>query len=120
MPYIKDKNRREALQNGDIARCAGELNFQCFYFIKHQINFTKEGMNQLKTFVDNFLGIKPNYQKYNDMTGALIRCSKEVKRRFTARVKCEYANFLEIIMNSYDSEIAKYEDLKINENGDVE
>ena len=76
-----------------------------------------EGINNtILYFVDQFLGEKPNYQRYNDMTGALIRCAKEIKRRLGYDLK---ENFEELI-NSYDDEIAKYEDLKIKENGDVE
>jgi len=70
---------------------------------------------QIKAYVANFLGEKPNYQRYNDMTGCLIRCSRELKRRLGVDIKV-----LISIMNFYDDEIAKYEDKKIRENGDVE
>jgi len=49
------------------------------------------------------------------MTGALIRCYVEIKRRLNID-----ADYLIEICASYDDEIAKYEDLKIIENGDVE
>ena len=65
--------------------------------------------------VRQFIGDKPNYQRYNDMTGCLIRCHREIERRLN-----EDACFLFDIMNSYDDEIAKYEDTKIESNGDVE
>ena len=71
------------------------------------------------TFVKRFLGDKPNYQKYNDMTGALIRCKKEIERRLSD-TSLYRISILKEIMESYDEQIAKYEDLKINENGDVE
>jgi hypothetical protein len=61
------------------------------------------------------LGDKPNYQKYNDLTGALIRCAVEIKRRLNIR-----ATILLDILGSYEEEINKYEDKKIIENGDVE
>lgn len=65
--------------------------------------------------IDNFLGTKPNYQRYNDITGALIRCEKEIIRRF------EFAPiFFKEVLDSYDEEIAKYEDEKIISNGDVD
>lgn len=128
MPYIKSNDgRRKALQNGETALNAGELNYQIFYYIKHRDHLQYSGLakapseifdiefNRIKTFVDNFLGDKPNYQRYNDMTGALLRCYKEVKRRLN-----ETPTELLIILDCYDGEIAKYEDLKINENGDVE
>ncbi len=113
MPYInKDDGRREALRNGDPALNAGELNYQIFYYIKHKYYKTAE----LENFVKQFLGENPNYQKYNDMTGCLIRCYKEIKRRLGLDLKKTF----ERILDSYDDEIAKYEDTKIVNNGDVE
>jgi hypothetical protein len=112
MPYIKaNDGRREALRRGEPALTAGELNYQIFYHVKHG------GYSEysIKNFVCKFLGEKPNYQRYNDMTGALIRCHKELKRRFHKNVQ-----ELKQVMQSYDDEIAKYEDKKIEENGDVE
>jgi hypothetical protein len=112
MPYIKaDDNRREALRNGEPALSAGELNYQMFYHIKHNL----ATIANLYVFVKQFLGEKPNYQRYNDMTGALIRCAKEAERRL--HKKSEY---LYQLMEYFDNEIAIYEDLKIKENGDVE
>jgi hypothetical protein len=119
MPYIKaNDGRREALQRGESAQSAGELNYQMFYAIKHISDIDLLEIN-IKSFVVEFLGKKPNYQRYNDMTGALIRCKKEVERRLAYRYLI-IAGMLEEIMESYDDEIAKYEDLKIDENGDVE
>ena len=113
MPYIKSGNgRREALQQGEPALTAGELNYQIFYYIKHHNN---ADIQLIKSYIDNFLGEKPNYQRYNDMTGALIRCKKEIERRLNLN-----ASLLRVLMEYYDDEIAKYEDQKINENGDVE
>jgi len=119
MPYIKSNDdRREKLRNGESALNAGELNYQCFYYIKH--DYKKLNILHLKdeieVFTEQFLGYKPNYQRYNDMTGALIRCYKEIKRRLRIDVKDLFTE----IMESYDDEIAKYEDTKIIENGDVE
>lgn len=117
MPYINSKDgRRKALQGGDIARTAGELNYQLFYFIKHfsnigRVNF--EGV--MRKFVSNFLGDKPNYQRYNDMTGCLVRCYKEVERR----LEIDETLLIKII-EEYDEEINIYEEKKILENEDVE
>jgi hypothetical protein len=116
MPYIKSNDgRREALQQGDIAQSAGELNYQIFYYVKNRIenNYIPVYLT-IKMFVNQFLGNTPNYQKYNDMTGALIRCEKEIKRRLGITV-----NQLTELMESYDRQIDIYEDLKILENGDV-
>jgi hypothetical protein len=117
MPYIKsDDGRREALRNGEPALIAGELNYQIFYYVKNHWNIIDEiDKKKVKSFVDMFLSEKRNYQKYNDMTGALIRCYVEIKRRLNID-----ADYLIEICASYDDEIAKYEDLKIIENGDVE
>jgi uncharacterized metal-binding protein YceD (DUF177 family) len=49
------------------------------------------------------------------MSGALLRCYREVQRRLNIN-----ATVLIYALDCYDEEIAKYEDLKINENGDVE
>ena len=122
MPYISAKdNRREKLRNGEPALLAGELNYQIFYYVKHNLSKVVEEedydlyCNKIRTFVNNFLGKKPNYQRYNDMTGVLIRCEKEILRRLKLN-----DSTLTIIMKSYDDEIAKYEDTKIRSNGDVE
>jgi len=120
MPYIKsDDGRREKLQQGDTALNAGELNYQIFYHVKYIpiLNNTKARLEleeKIKLFVKQFLGEKPNYQRYNDMTGVLVRCYKEIKRR----IGIDYKVLLNI-MNSYDDKIAIYEDIKIKENGDV-
>ena len=126
MPYIKSNNdRREQLRNGEPALTAGELNYQIFYHIKHNYinNLCVNGSyadkitkNRIEDFINSFLGENPNYQKYNDMTGCLIRCAKEIQRR----LNMDTGNILIRIMVSYDDEIAKYENLKIKENGDVE
>lgn len=116
MPYIKsDNDRREKLQNAEPALNAGELNYQIFYYVKNNkiVHYIIQGQ-QVKQFVKNFLGNKPNYQKYNDMTGCLIRCAKEIRRR----LGIDPFMLIEIL-NSYDNEIANYENLKIKENGDV-
>jgi hypothetical protein len=121
MPYIKsDDGRRKTLQHGDTALTAGELNYQIFYYIKHQ---ESKGLKServyfvLKAFVNQFLGEKPNYQRYNDMVGCLVLCAKEIHRRLKIDL---YEVLLKQIIDSYDEEIAIYEDKKCLENGDVE
>jgi hypothetical protein len=119
MPYIKaDDGRREALQRGEPALIAGELNYQIFYYVKHTpICAPIKNMElDVRGFVEQFLGAKPNYQRYNDMTGALVRCAKEIRRRLPLKSEIMLLD----IMESYDDQIAKYEDLKLQENGDVE
>lgn len=119
MPYIKSTDdRREKLRNGEPALNAGELNYQLFYYVKHNVkeeDLYTEQINIIIKYIRQFLGEKPNYQRYNDMTGAIIRCQKEIHRRLDM-----YIDDLIIILDSYDDEIAKYEDLKIQENGDCE
>lgn len=113
MPYIsKNNDRREKLRKGEPALNAGELNYQIFYYVKNE---KKPLCEKVKKFVDRFLGKKPNYQRYNDMTGVMTRCSKELYRR----LGLDEPTLIDI-MNSYDDEIAKYEDKKCSENGDVE
>ena len=120
MPYIKsDTGRREKLQQADTALNAGELNYQIFYYFKHTgktCDINSEWCKEdIKQFVDNFLGESPNYQKYNDMTGCLIRCGLEIQRRLNME-----ADILVDILESYNKKINDYEDKKIFENGDVE
>ena len=124
MPYIKaNDGRRASLRIGDVAKNAGELNYQIFYYTKHLPDFhhSIDYKSAIKIFVDNFLCAdgKPNYQKWNDMTGALIRCSIEIYRRLPNYV-WEVASYLPDLMRSYDKQIADYEDEKIISNGDVE
>ena len=121
MPYIDSKNdRRENLRNGDVALNAGELNYQIFYYVKHNHPFVSADNNKIldvvTELVDQFLGDKPNYQRYNDMTGCLIRCAKEIKRRLGINLK----EIFNKIIDDYDKIIADYEDIKIISNGDVE
>jgi len=119
MPYISAKDdRRERLRNGEPAQSAGELNYQIFYWIKHNISqgFPVPEQNIIRFFIVKFLGNYPNYQRYNDMVGCLTLCAKEIKRRLEIDVKKPF----EEIIGFYDKEIGIYEDLKITQNGDVE
>ena len=75
---------------------------------------------EIELFVINFLGEKPNYQRYNDMTGALIRCVREIKRRLNTGFENIFIEIILKRLDAYDKQIATYEDLKISENGDVE
>jgi hypothetical protein len=116
MPYISaNDDRREQLRAGEPALTAGELNYQIFYYVKHNRLRADFCRKTIERFVKQFLGKKPNYQKYNDITGALVRCEREIHRRLGITTA-----ILRDILNSYDDEIAKYEDKKIKENGDVE
>lgn len=124
MPYIKEINTsngynvRKGLREGERALTAGELNYQIFYYVKHNRDEHPIDVEPvIRNYVKQFLGNKPNYQKYNDMTGCLVRCAKEIDRRLDEIL---LYNVLYNIMDSYDDEIARYEDLKCSQNGDVE
>lgn len=78
MPYIKQEDRK-ALDAGDTPQTAGELNY-CFSKI-----------------ADQYLQGGFNYQRINDIVGALDGAKMELYRRLAA----------------------PYEDTKIVENGDV-
>lgn len=88
-----------------------------FYYFKHTSTFAPKITiaSDILKFTDQFLGENPNYQRFNDLTGALVRCGIEIKRRLgiEAVVLCD-------ILLSYNDRINIFEDLKINENGDVE
>lgn len=62
MPYI-EKNRRIEINNGDMPKTAGELNYV------------------ITGIVIGFLGDSPNYQKYNDVLGVLTAIQFELYRR---------------------------------------
>ncbi len=82
MPYIK-QIFREKLEAGTLligpGLVAGELNYLITELIK------------------KYLGSNPNYQRYNDVIGALESAKLELYRR----------------------KISPYEDTKIDENGDI-
>ena len=96
------------------------MNYQLFFYIKHfeprQYLYSTRAIYTINIFIKQFLGDKPNYQKYNDVSGVMIRCYKEIERRLKLNVK---DLFIEI-MESYDKEINDYEDTKIIQNKDVE
>jgi hypothetical protein len=113
MPYIKDENnRRKELRDGAVAKTAGELNYQIFTYFKYDTLGDVE--KTIYNYIWNFLGDSPNYQKYNDMAGVMILCTKELKRR----LNLETSTLLKMVDN-FDSLIASYEDSKIILNGDV-
>lgn len=115
MPYISDRERRKKLREGDTAKNAGELNYQIFHYVKHNFLNNPSIYLEIEKFVNNFLGETPNYQKYNDMTGALVRCYREIYRRSGVEVQQIYD-----VLDSYDDLIGIYEDTKIKQNNDVE
>ena len=120
MPYIKSNDgRRKALQNGDKAQTAGELNYQIFWYVKNYVITFEDNSSvadkKIRKYVEKFLGSTPNYQRYNDMAGCLTLCYKEIKRRLGFN-----SYYLIHLIDKYDKEIAEYENLKINQNGDVE
>jgi hypothetical protein len=78
MPYIEQPAREEMWQ-GRMPKTAGELNYMFTFVIK------------------NYLGKEFNYQKINDVIGALEGCKLEFYRRVAA----------------------PYENTKIESNGDV-
>lgn len=77
MPYIKFIDKFEVHKRG--AKTSGELNFH------------------ITTLILNYLGDNYNYQKINDVIGALESCKLEFYRRL----------------------VVPYEEKKIKENGDV-
>lgn len=118
MPYIKDtNNRRKELRDGAIALTAGELNYQIFTYIKYGTLVNVEA--KIWAFAFSYLhngneSGNANYQKYNDMAGVMVLCTKELKRRLNLETKS-----LLNVLDKFDKEIFIYEDDKIIENGDV-
>jgi uncharacterized protein DUF6899 len=80
MPYVKAEKRRDLSPTSVVgAQESGELNYQ------------------LTVLVDRYLGINPNYHRYNEAIGALECAKLELYRRL----------------------VTPYETLKCWENGDV-
>lgn len=79
MPYIKRERRAVLYDRYEDPENAGELNYE----------FTRIALE--------YLGFQPNYQRFNDVIGALEGAKLELYRRM----------------------VAPYEDEKIKENGDV-
>jgi hypothetical protein len=78
MPYIT-QNRRAWIDNGAKLETAGELNYAITVLVK------------------SYLGASPDYQRFNDVLGALEGAKLEMVRR----------------------RLNDYEDSKIAQNGDV-
>ncbi len=118
MPYIKDtNNRRKELRDGDFAKSAGELNYQIFSYFKYSDLRNVEGRifdHAFGFLHNNNISASPNYQKYNDMAGVMVLCTKELKRRLNLETKS-----LLNVLDKFDKEIFIYEDEKIRSNGDV-
>ena len=115
MPYLENKTRREMLNNGDIPKNAAELNYKIFRYIKICRDQRVEYDTLIiLTYVREFVGDTPNYQKYNDLIGCLVCCYKEILRRFALKIR-----FLLEVIDIYQMSIEKYEIKKLRDNGDV-
>lgn len=79
MPYIKQEDREALNNHDDEPQNAGELNYM------------------ITVMIQEYLGSKPNYQRFNETIGVLECAKLELYRRM----------------------VAPYEDKKIEENGDV-
>jgi hypothetical protein len=115
MPYIKE--RREELDAGDIARNAGELNYQISRRVLKGETMAHSLREDIEHFCKQFVGVAPNYQKYNDMTGALINSCVELCRRGLQDRR--NSSQFDVLLKLYTTEIAPYEDTKIISNGDI-
>jgi hypothetical protein len=112
MPYIKDENsRRKELVLGVPAQTAGELNYQIFQYIKYNLSVN---LDIIRQYMRKFVGKTPNYQRYNDLSGCIICCYREVYRRLNLD-----ASYLFDLLDEYNKEIDNYEDKKRDENGEV-
>lgn len=121
MPYIKNENnRRNELKRGETAKCAGELNYQLFSYLldnmlyDNKLVYNFSNLRFLYVSMNNFLGDNPNYQRYNDLYGAVICCYDEFKRRYKIKPK-----ILIKTLKLFNKQLADYEDEKIKTNGDV-
>jgi len=125
MPYIPQSQREAMEKDPGLISNPGHLNYKLTKFI-----LAKEfvDMDDLQFNLDHycqtfFAATTKNYQASNDIIGALNCCALEFKRRFHdgyGRDRKKVLRVLELVAsNFYTSTTAPYEDVKIEENGDV-
>jgi hypothetical protein len=118
MPYIADFERRKALDNGDTALNAGELNYQISRRVLNKSAMCHSDKADIIYFIKRFLGSTPNYQKWNDVVGVLVCSSEELFRRELIDEEM-FSAYYKLIAQLYDCCISPYEDKKCSENGDI-
>ena len=122
MPYIKNDIRDYIWQNGDydVQRChnPGDLNFLLTKIVVTNKDLKTLETTLFKVVMEYHTKNSLCYQVCNDVVGAIIGCSLELKRR--KRLSDDEKDVLvHVCSKYYDETVGPNEDLKISENGDV-
>lgn len=121
MPYI-DPARRTPILDGSPPINAGELNFLVtMAIIAHGHGPLPMLREKLKAIARAYLmrddGLR--YQKINDVAGVFYCAGRELRRRVKADTVGIVILLRETMHQIYDDVAAPYEDLKVQENGDI-
>lgn len=147
MPYIDKIDRARLMEDDAQPRNAGELNYVITKHavellmpppqpIAASVSGREAGLGFFESAVgvevDKFLAYKAergnqhqrgrnNYQDYNDVMGVLACARREFERRlWTMGLPTDALNILdEYATRFYHERVAPYEDIKIQQNGDV-
>lgn len=128
MPYVKD-GARARLDRDGVPMNAGELNYAVTWHMLHTGDVRIAVQREVARFLE--FRRKPsataaprenNYQDFNDVMGALDGARREYRRRVGVQTLGDQDRLdaVEYVATEfYDNVVAPYEDIKINENGDV-
>lgn len=122
MPYVKPERRAALVDAAAEPRNAGELNF-CLTW--HLVNSPDPRFlqNALWEEVWEYIDAREiSYDLFNTVIGALECCRLEFRRRVGVSTTSDLTkeDAIRYVVNRlYRERVAPYEDIKINENGDV-
>jgi len=126
MPYITQRARFELIEKGEGPHHAGELNYLITMTIVNGVRDNVQTvlvMEKIKTLVEIYIGQKGRrYKIFNEVVGVLECAKLELVRRGKLHPNSTaWATDLldEVKKALYTTNIAPYEDKKIEENGDV-
>ena len=137
MPYIK-KERREAIDRKEKPICAGEINYAIITqilkptFVHYQRDRLLIGKKvklplvQIAEILNEYIKKEKSYQRFNDCVGAVYSSLMEfIQSNPYYLVKDNMMQLYNIIANVflpayYQREIVNYEQIKIQENGDID
>lgn len=119
MPYIKEERRKELATSGHHPSNAGELNYELTRLLTSTVLSQTRLVFAVQVLVENYT--RNNYLNYatiNDIIGAVLGSLFEYFRRTGQQHPFESCVF-QVVRDFYKDTAGPYEDIKINENGDV-
>lgn len=128
MPYIRDANRRRALDQGAVPRNVGELTYVLYRYalilVGSDVQLGESVRSTLTGFVHTYISEHlVKYQTFAEVLGALTATRYELWRRIDpedgGNVVAVDGLLTDVTSDIYTRLIGVYEDLKIIENGDV-